>query len=848
MKWSVPWLPRISLWVLPMGILLFLLLIVSRPDLISTEIISQQQAVGTLIVSALLLILIQFHRTNQRLVEVLKVANAIGRGDYEVRSKVKGRDHIGRLSHATNLMAAKIGASIMELEDSQRKLEESQADLEEQNRELSDSVELRKKFGEYLSRISSIEVNVIANATLDSLIEISNCQVGIFYLFNKQRGEFNSISQRGLDQSFLRNFTGADAMEGLPGEIMRRKEWITLEDIDPEALPDLNLGFTKAKIKNFYGIPIQFQNKFLGVIVLAGISRVDPNTRQVLFNQIEALGNSLFNANTYRAVQKQSILLEEANQDLLDAHRHKSEFVANMSHELRTPLNSIIGFSGILLKNRKGVLGESELNRVEKINRNGKHLLSLINDILDLSKIESGRMDIVDEDTDLLPVLRDVVEMLQPQADAKQLNLIYQCPQESLWTQTDGYKLKQVLINLVGNAIKFTKEGAVRLSATVQDGRKKRIRIQVIDNGIGIRPDSMDLIFQAFSQQDSSTSRDFGGTGLGLTISRSIIELLGGTLTASSEGVNKGATFTVDLPLKGASEPTAAKSKTTPPAEEKKPAEKPVAAKKLLKETVSALSPRKVEKAKSSNDLKKILPIAPGKLILVVDDDPDAREFIVQYVKDLGADAIECGEPRKVPAIVKERKPDLITLDIMMPESNGWEVLGALKADPETAEVPVVIVSMVADRQKAVTLGAVDALTKPVVQKDFLACIRRTLNSDKITNRKILIVDDLVEYQELMRLWLDDSINEIHTASNGKEALKVLETFTPDVVFLDLMMPVMDGLTFLQEFRSMEKFADVPVIVITAKSLSVAERKWLESRAEKIMVKGEEMFNEPVID
>ena len=155
-------------------------------------------------------------------------------------------------------------------------------------------------------------------------------------------------------------------MEGLPGEIMRRKQWITLEDIDEGALPDLNLGFTKAKIRNFYGIPIQFQKKFLGVIILAGISRVDSNTRQVLSNQVEALGNALFNADTYRSVQKQSILLEEANQELLAAHKHKSEFVANMSHELRTPRNSIIGFSGILLKNRKGILGESELSRVEK--------------------------------------------------------------------------------------------------------------------------------------------------------------------------------------------------------------------------------------------------------------------------------------------------------------------------------------------------------------------------------------------------------------------------------------------------------------------------------------------------
>ena len=397
-------------------------------------------------------------------------------------------------------------------------------------------------------------------------------------------------------------------------------------------------------------------------------------------------------------------------------------------------------------------------------------------------------MDIINEDTDLIPFLRDVVEMLQPQADAKQVNLLYECSEDSLRSQTDGYKLKQVIINLVGNAIKFTKEGSVRLTAARLDGRKKKIRLQVIDTGVGIRADSMELIFRAFSQQDSSTSRDFGGTGLGLTISRSIIELLGGTLTVASEGVNKGSTFTVDLPLIEISEPVADQSKTVPPEKtEKKPerktVEKPVVSEKPLAQVDPAATVQRVEEEAAADDLKKILPIAPGKRILVVDDDPDAREFIVQYVKDLGAVAIECGEPLKVPAMVKEHKPDLITLDIMMPDSNGWEVLGVLKASPETADVPVVIVSMVADRQKAVTLGAIDALTKPVVQKDFLACIRRTLNSDKITNRKILIVDDLVEYQELMRLWLDDNLNEIQTAGNGKEALEVLKTFTPDVVF-----------------------------------------------------------------
>ena len=396
-----------------------------------------------------------------------------------------------------------------------------------------------------------------------------------------------------------------------------------------------------------------------------------------------------------------------------------------------------------------------------------------------------------------------------------------------------------------------------------------KIRLEVIDTGIGLRGESVEQIFQAFSQADSSTSREYGGTGLGLTISRSMIELLGGSLEVSSEGINKGCTFTLILPVKrGAAEES--KPKKEP---QEKPArvavegggdkevegekkeekvakpeldgEKPEgdAVPSYRKLVTSSAPPRSTVEQDSKLELRKVLPIQPGKRILVVDDDPDAREFIIQYVKELGADYKECGEPLKVVDLVKEYRPDLITLDIMMPESNGWEVLAKLKSDPD---VPVVIVSMVADKTKAISLGAVDSLTKPVLQDDFLACVRRSINSDQIANRKILIVDDQEDYQELMKLWLDDSINEIRTAGNGREALDALETFRPDVIFLDLMMPVMDGLSFLQEFRSNDNYAGIPVIVVTAKNLSLEERKFLEIRSEKILHKGEEIFNEVV--
>ena len=865
-------LPRFSLWALVVVLLGAILGVLSFPEALPVYL-DIKQAIFTLVSLIIMVLVLQFVRTDKRVNELAEVSLAIGRGDYEARSNDQGEDGLGRLSSSVNRMAEKIQASIAELEYSHEQLEVSSAKLEQQNEELSLIVARQEKFGDYLSRISSIEVNVITNAAIESLTELTNSHVGLFFLFDKQKNELNCITKRSIDQSFLRSFSGGGAMEGLPGEVMRRGEWIEIDDMDEEALPEINVGLGRAKVRNITGIPVIFQKRFLGVVVLAGLRTIDAATRQMLKNQAEALANSLSNAITYGSVQKQSILLEDANKELLAAHKQKSEFVANMSHELRTPLNSIIGFSGILLKNRKGALQENELSRVEKINRNGKHLLGLINDILDLSKIEAGRMDFIFETADLIPVLRDVVEMLQPQAEGKNVTLSCEISHSDIVTETDVHKLKQILINLVGNAIKFTKEGSVTIRCGWVDGAEERIKLDVIDTGIGIRHENIDDIFKAFKQEDSSTSREFGGTGLGLTISRSMIELLGGSLSAHSEGADKGSTFTVILPgrkVDGAPSPAPEKKRveTVPAIEEPVPSgngkgkvgETEAATPKAIDGETVKIDRRKVAPYKklgsappfasptvesdSKTELRRILPIEPGKRVLVVDDDSDAREFICQYVKELGADFRECGEPLKVVDLAKEYKPDLITLDIMMPESNGWEVLGRLKRDPDVSSIPVVIVSMVADKSKAVSLGAIDALTKPVVQEDFMACVRRSINSESITNRKILVVDDLPDYQELLKLWLDDSTNEIRTAGNGLEALQVLKSFIPDVIFLDLMMPVMDGLSFLQEFRSEEKYAGIPVIVVTAKNLSLEERKFLESRSDKILRKEEEILSD----
>ncbi len=569
-------------------------------------------------------------------------------------------------------MAAKISSSISELESSRNKIDSSRLQLEDQNQELSLSVARQEMFGEFLSKIASIEINTIASSSIDYLMWISNSQVGIFYLYEEQKDELVPLVRKSEDRSFLRHFSDTDIMDGFPGEILRRREWIILDDMDLEALPDINLESTDAKIRNIYGIPLIFRKKILGLVILASHSKMDKQTRQHLSNHTEVPANSIINAITYRAVHKQSILLEEANEELAASHRQKSEFVANMSHELRTPLNSIIGFSGILVKNRNGNLTSADINRIEKVNNNGKHLLSLINDILDLAKIEALRMDLVPESTDLIPIIRDVVDMFQQEATGKNIILKSEISDSSILLNTDGFKLKQVLTNLVGNAVKFTNEGSVIVRCELLDADKQKALIDIADTGIGIMPEMINTIFEPFTQADSSTSREYGGTGLGLTLSRDMVKLLGGNLTLSSE-YGEGSTFSIEL------------NGVTIKEEEKIEKEEPVSTKdeeeteeKKMREAADVVETLSlIDDSKSS--LKRFLPITPGKRILVVDDDSDAREFIGQYIKEIGAEYQECGEPEKFFYVVNEYKPDLITLDIMMPQANGLELLGALK-------------------------------------------------------------------------------------------------------------------------------------------------------------------------
>ncbi len=803
---------------------------------------------ATLIVLILSLVVVINRRTTRRLKELAEVAHEIGRGQYAARAEITHRDSISALARSINVMADKIQTSFREVEQSHVEVQASKEALAAQNEQLATAFARQAKFGEFLSGLASIDINTLANKALGHIMTAAGAQVGAFFMMEAGGQGLACLSAEGVDARVVEQISRDGSMSGLPGEAVRRHKWVFVEGVESAALPAVNLGVATARLTCVYAVPVLFRDKPLGVVVLAGFKRPDAATVDFVSNHVDALANGLNNALSYKDLNRQSLLLETANQDLIKADKLRSEFVANMSHELRTPLNSIIGFSGILLKNKAQTLAEGDLKRVEKINRNGKHLLCLINDILDLSKIEAGRMDLNIAPAQAGAILREVIDLLHPQAEAKNLALVIELPDRDFVLETDDQKLRQVLINLAGNAIKFTQQGSVTLGLEA-DAAAGRVIFRVTDTGIGIPQDKQETVFEAFRQADNSTTREYGGTGLGLTISRSLVKLLGGELTVES-APGRGSTFRVSLPLRGPT--TTGDNKALSVREQFAEAQNPAVtgAAAAAASSVPVALPGGTTSATNATGADNLLGeyraamarsmlVKPGSKVLIVDDDADARDLISQYVHDLGAQTVLCGEPKMAARMAMEHRPDLITLDLMMPGKSGWDVLAELKAEPLLREIPVVIVSIVADRKKAVSLGAVDALSKPILRHEFQACIERNFHPEAWRSGRVLVVEDDPDTQQLLRDWLTSQVGEIRVAANGKEALAVLQNYRPDLVFLDLLMPVMDGQTFLCHLRQDERFGQLPVIVITAKSLSPVEQKRLESQVARVLIKGD---------
>ena len=500
-------------------------------------------------------------------------------------------------------------------------------------------------------------------------------------------------------------------------------------------------------------------------------------------------------------LRQQNLELEEARELSEVANRTKSQFLANMSHELRTPLNAIIGYSEILQEDAADS-GLELVPDLKKIEGAGRHLLGLINDILDLSKVEAGKMDVFIEDIDISSLLDEVKSIITPLVAKNGNKLELHLADHIGSMRTDRTKVKQCLLNVLSNASKFTQDGKLTVEVERLETDRAMIQIAISDTGIGMSEEQLGRLFQAFSQADASTTKKFGGTGLGLAITRHFCRLLGGDITVASQ-VGAGSTFTITLPDR-ADEP----HQSTAPVE----ADLELPRTNSVDAAVNAVT------------------------VLVVDDDAAARDLLTTNLGREGYRTVQARSGDEALELARKLRPDAITLDVLMPKKDGWTVLGALKADPELCDIPVIMVTVAPDRGIGLSLGAAEVMTKPVDRAELTSLLRQLLCRDG----PILVVEDDLATRETVRHTVEKMGLTVAEVTNGRLALTWLaENPAPAVILLDLMMPEMDGFEFLDTFNSRADWRHVPVVVITAKQLTAAERALLSGRTRSVIRKGD---------
>ncbi|NIR49280.1 PAS domain S-box protein [candidate division KSB1 bacterium] len=581
----------------------------------------------------------------------------------------------------------------------------------------------------------------------------------------------------------------------------------------------------KFPISSLMVLPLHARDRIIGVMIFLNC-QAKKKYRQEDLKLAKELADraalAIENARLFKEAGEKAKELEKAN-------RLKTEFLANVSHELRTPLNAIITLSDILIRGIPGKLNEEQVRQLQMIQRSGSNLLGLISDILDLSKIESGKVEPIYSEIPIRAVIEETVEHIRPLCVEKELALDFECDEDVPDViYSDQEKLTKAVMNILSNAVKFTHKGGVKLAMSMAG--PTNLKIEVSDTGIGIPKDRIDEIFKEFHQIDSSDSRTYGGTGLGLAITRRVLDIIGGSVSVESE-VNKGSTFTLLIPFQFKRDTVTQKTVDSDRQMRRPPMPEPV-------------------KFDLTDDREQL--DGDKKTILVVDDEREAIYIMRQYLHDHNYQIIFPRNGEDVAELARRFNPFAVTLDILMPEKSGWDILEILKSDPQTENIPVIITSILPEKERAFEMGAAEYLVKPFEPQKllvFLATLesrgrkmKAVLDLPKIFNVKrlarkklfpigrkevkptdgktrILLVDDDKDTKYAVQYVLEEAGYEVFLANEGKEALEQVKSIDPNLILMDMMMPGMNGYEATQKLKSDDKAKDIPIIAMTAKAM-----------------------------
>ncbi len=748
------------------------------------------------ILLSVILTLLFSNRIRKQLRMLSKAAILTGERNFKNLIDIKSKDEIGDLSNAFNDMIGELYKS------------------EKAKKEYSDFIELVNQ---------NPTLKEFSDATLSKIIKTGNFPIGALY----------SVSEKEITLCSAYGITEEDLPEkniNYLKSVVEEKEIKELSFFDSPL--SVTIGIVNVNLKHLLIMPVIYNNEVIGILELGSEKEISEELKNYLNSIMLQLAIGLSNAQAFLRLeqmvvelrnlneefQKQNVQITEQNKTLKELHvqlkekadeleiqkekaeestKLKSQFLASMSHELRTPMNAILGLTELILEDSN--LDDKDRERLGVVLKSGKRLMMLINDVLDLSKIEAGKMDVNIDTLILNDLLNDVEANVKPLVKDKDILFrINKKINTNIIIKTDGYKITQVLINLIGNAVKFTNEGYVELSINLQPNNL--LEFKVTDTGLGISEDDIKIIFEEFRQADGSITRRHSGTGLGLAISSKIAKLLKGTLQVTSE-IGKGSTFTFTLPVE-------------------------------------------VIEIKKENGEPRITEISKKEkkkdLVLIIDDDSDTRYTVGSFLKSKDYEVITAEDGRQGIKKAIEHHPFAIILDIMMPGKNGWQVLEELKENKKTKDIPVIIFSIMEDKQVAFNLGAFDYIVKPISGINLISVLNKL---EIISHKKIrtvtIVDDDEVEFERFKKEFKNEKVR-INYIKDSKIAFSQIKESQPDLIVLDLIMPEVDGITLAKKLKSDKHTKEIPIIISTAKNLSKEESELLDKIVEEISLKSNE--------